>query len=121
MQEGERVVTRRFEPVVTKDGRPQLKPRKPAAAKLNTAALKEIASWVNRWYDALFVSLGALSTSVRIDLAWLMATTVLVLVLLLGRRGMGRGGGAVVVSLSGASILSEKISHASDRRPALNA
>ena len=48
---------------------------------------------------ALFVSLGALSTSVRIDLAWLMATTVLVLVLLLGRRGMGRGGGAVVVSL----------------------
>src|SRR5207244_4152297 len=48
---------------------------------------------------ALFVSLGALSTSVRIDLAWLMATTVLVLVLLLGRRGMGRGGGAFVVSL----------------------
>jgi cation:H+ antiporter len=48
---------------------------------------------------ALFVSLGALSTSVRIDLAWLVATTVTALLLLGRPRGMNRAGGAAVVAL----------------------
>jgi cation:H+ antiporter len=47
----------------------------------------------------LFVSLGAVSTSVRIDVAWLLATTVAALLLLGGRRGMSRAGGASIVSL----------------------
>jgi Ca2+/Na+ antiporter len=48
---------------------------------------------------SLFVGLGALSASVRIDLAWLVATTVAALALLGARRGMRRTGGAAVVSL----------------------
>lgn len=48
---------------------------------------------------ALFVALGTASSATRIDLAWLIAMTVLCAVMLAGPRGMGRLGGALLVAM----------------------
>jgi cation:H+ antiporter len=53
---------------------------------------------------SLFVSLAARSATDRLDLALLAAITVATVALLAPRRGMRRGGGAIVVSLYAAFI-----------------
>jgi cation:H+ antiporter len=48
---------------------------------------------------ALFVTLSAVSTTGKVELAWLVVMTVYTLVLLATRRGMGRAGAAALIAM----------------------
>jgi cation:H+ antiporter len=48
---------------------------------------------------ALFVTLGSVSTTGKVELAWLVGMTILTLLLLRNRRGMGRIGAGSIIAL----------------------
>jgi Ca2+/Na+ antiporter len=48
---------------------------------------------------ALFVALGALSGTAKLELAWLVGMTLVTLTALAAPRGLGRAAGAAVVAL----------------------
>jgi cation:H+ antiporter len=60
---------------------------------------------------ALLVDLGAVTTSVALDIAWLLGTTACALWLLAGRHGMRRTGGATVVVLYAAFVAAQIVYH----------